>query len=306
MNANQCDEPDRVCRDGIYLRNVCLSYSNHQGNVLNGVDLCASRGQIYGLLGPSGCGKSTLIRCTLGLQKPDFGDVKLFNHPPSRTCIGIPGPNVGYMPQEIALYDLLSIHETITYFGHVFGLGRIQVYERTLELSNLLLLTDLRQEVGKLSGGQKRRVSFAVAVLNRPPLILLDEPTAGVDPLLRQRLWTYLLQLCARHECTVLITTHYIEEARRADRVGFMRKGRVLCEGSPTELLESHRATTLEQVFLKLCNRKRKSIIASASELVHFKQAYQREKMLNTSFEASSPRSQSGSPICPIVPSPIL
>lgn len=185
------------------------------------------------------------------------------------------------MPQEIALYEDLTIEEMLNYFGRIFQMSGEQVRRRSVELGALLQLPEAGRYVRTLSGGQQRRVSFAATIIHRPPLIILDEPTAGVDPLLREKIWRHLGELSRQQNCTILVTTHYIEEARRAAKIGFMRKGRILCEGNPRDLLDQHRVATLEEVFLRICVRKRKSTIATPDELLHFKHAYQLEKQLN-------------------------
>ncbi|KAL1442205.1 hypothetical protein MTO96_046509 [Rhipicephalus appendiculatus] len=230
--GNATSSPSRLVVD---VRGLRVSYGRGKSAVetLMGIDLSLPEGKIYGLLGPSGCGKTTLLRCIVGRLKPRHGSVHVFGHKPGQPGSYIPGPGVGYMPQELTLYPEFSIIETLTYFGRLFRIGRDVLQERTDFL--------------------KRRVSLAAALIHRPPLLILDEPTVGVDPLLRQSIWHYLVTLTHRESISVIITTHYIEEARLANLVGLMRQGRILAQAVPDDLMKQHGMLTLEDVFLKLC-----------------------------------------------------
>jgi ABC-type multidrug transport system ATPase subunit/ABC-type polysaccharide/polyol phosphate export permease len=231
--------------------------------ILSDVDMDIPVGQVYGLLGPSGCGKTSLLRCLVGCVKAARGQIRLFGRRPETFTGDLAGRCVGFMPQETALYEDLSIGETLSYFGRLYRLSSDATKARADELMTLLDMPEPSRNVSQLSGGQRRRVSFAVALLHRPALLVLDEPTAGVDPLLRERVWAHLLGLCESQRTAVLLTTQYIEETRRAHRVAFMRNGRIIVEQSPEILLSATRATTLEDAFLHIClaeKRIRKSI----------------------------------------------
>ena len=141
--------------------------------------------------------------------------------------------NVGYAPQEIALYNDLTIEETLLFHSRIHMMDKDTFIKKKKWLLNLLQLPDEKRLVGNCSGGQQRRVSLSVALLHSPSLLILDEPTVGVDPVLRQRIWEYLREI-ASMGVTILITTHYIEEARQADKIGLMRNGRLLVEGKTT------------------------------------------------------------------------
>lgn len=215
-------------------------------DVLQGLDMDVQSGSIYGLLGPSGCGKTTLLKVSLGFLSPESGVVSV---PPD-----IPGSGVGYSPQEIALYLDLTIHETFLFHGRLHGMSKAEIMKREDWLIRFLDLPEAGRQVGKLSGGQKRRVSLAAALLHEPKLLLLDEPTVGVDPELRARLWKHLREI-ADGGTTIVITTHYIDEAGQADRVGLMRNGVLLAQGDPSELMEKYAHNSLEETFLHLCKR---------------------------------------------------
>ncbi|OQR77411.1 ABC transporter G family member 20-like, partial [Tropilaelaps mercedesae] len=207
----------------------------------------------YGLLGPSGCGKTTLLRCIVGRKGPQSGQVRVFDQIPGTPGAFIPGPGVGYMPQELTLYPEFTIYETLLFFGKVFRMPSRIIEDRIQFLLKFLDLPEKGRLVKNLSGGQQRRVSLAAALIHKPPLLILDEPTVGVDPLLRQAIWNYLITLTREQGMTVIVTTHYIEEARQANIVGLMRSGRMLAQDEPERLLEDFNCDTLEEVFLQLC-----------------------------------------------------
>lgn len=180
---------------------------------------------------------------------------------------GVPGKRVGYMPQEIALYGEFTIKETMMYFGWIYGMQTSEIMERLHFLLNFLDLPSQNRLVKNLSGGQQRRVSFAVALMHDPELLILDEPTVGVDPLLRQSIWNHLIHITKAGQKTVIITTHYIEEARQAHTIGLMRTGRLLAEESPQVLLSMYRCQSLEDVFLKLSRSSGQATAASVEQM---------------------------------------
>lgn len=209
-------------------------------------------GAIYALLGPSGCGKTTLCNCITGRNKPTSGKVSVFNKTPGSSGSNIPGPIIGYMPQEISLFPDFTIEETLLFFSNLYRLDRRCAKDRVEFLVDFLELPDKKRMVANLSGGQQRRVSLAAALIHSPPLLILDEPTVGVDPVLRQVIWDYLVLLSTKEQLSIIITTHYIEEARAANVCGLMRQGRLLVEESPDFLMEKYKCPTLEAVFLQL------------------------------------------------------
>ncbi|EDS41694.1 abc transporter [Culex quinquefasciatus] len=234
--------------------------------VLSNLNMTVAKGTIYGLLGASGCGKTTLLSCIVGRKRLNQGEIWVLGGKPGTKGSGVPGKRVGYMPQEIALYGEFSIRETMMYFGWIFGMQTTEIRERLQFLLNFLDLPSETRLVKNLSGGQQRRVSFAVALMHDPELLILDEPTVGVDPLLRQSIWNHLVHITKAGQKTVIITTHYIEEARQAHTIGLMRSGRLLAEESPACLLSMYRCSSLEDVFLKL-SRKQGQQNAAPAEL---------------------------------------
>ncbi|KAL1130556.1 hypothetical protein AAG570_011802 [Ranatra chinensis] len=214
--------------------------------VLKGLNMNVPFGTIYGLLGPSGCGKTTLLNCIVGRVELDVGIIV------TRAKVKA---DVGYMPQDVALYSVLSIEETFKYYGRLYGMTFSEIERRTEQLVKLLDLPSEDRILETLSGGQQRRVSFALALIHDPQLLILDEPTVGLDPVLRQSIWEHLLKLASNGKKTIIITTHYIEEARQAHIIGLMRGGVLLCEDAPTQLMLTHNCDNLEQVFLQLSHK---------------------------------------------------
>ncbi|KAK9730736.1 ABC transporter [Popillia japonica] len=213
------------------------------------------RGSIYGLLGASGCGKTTLLSCIVGRKKLDSGDVWVLGGVPGTENSGVPGCRVGYMPQDINLVGEFTVKGAISYFGRILDMTDELIEERFKSLKKLLDLPPDDRMIKNCSGGQQRRVSFAAAMVHKPELLILDEPTVGLDPVLRDSIWNYLVEISQKENTAIVITTHYIEEAKQANYVGLMREGRLLAEDSPERLLNLFRCDTLEDVFLILCMR---------------------------------------------------
>uniref|UniRef100_A0A182R677 Uncharacterized protein n=1 Tax=Anopheles funestus TaxID=62324 RepID=A0A182R677_ANOFN len=223
--------------------------------VLNHLNMSVTRGSIYGLLGASGCGKTTLLSCIVGRKFLNDGEINVLGGTPGTAGSGVPGPRIGYMPQDIALVEEFSIKETIYYFGRIYGMSKEKIRERYKLLKHLLELPGDDRYVGNCSGGQQRRVSFAAAMVHEPELLILDEPTVGLDPLLREKIWQYLVETTSTSKMAVIITTHYIEEAKQAGFIGLMRNGILLAEDTPTNILERFSCTSLEEAFLNLCQK---------------------------------------------------
>ncbi|XP_035715073.1 ABC transporter G family member 23 isoform X1 [Folsomia candida] len=233
----------------VRVSNGCKSYSAGEP-VLKDMFMQVEHGKIYGLLGESGCGKTTLLKCIMGQIALDSGHISVLERDACRSREELL-TSIGHMPQEVALYPL-RIREIFEYFGTLQGLSKIEVGVRIRELSTVLNLEDGNLSVKTLSGGQLRRVSLAVALLNRPRLLILDEPTTGIDPLLRLGIWDYIGGLVVTLGTTVIVTTHYAEEARKCDKIGIMRRGRLICEDNPNNLLESYGTPILEVVLKSL------------------------------------------------------
>jgi ABC-2 type transport system ATP-binding protein len=210
---------------------------------LDGIDLGVPAGTIYALLGPNGSGKTTLIRSLVGLVKPDAGEVEVLGaRMPRRELLA----SIGYMTQSPALYMDLTVEENARFFARIHGSGDVEAALRFVEL------WDRRHSItANLSGGMRTRLSLACTLVHRPSLLLLDEPTVGVDPQLRAQLWDGLRAMAAEGT-TILVSSHVMDEAERADRLGLIRDGRLLAEGTVPELLAFAGVDRLEDAFLAL------------------------------------------------------
>ena len=214
---------------------------------LNGLDLQIRTGEIYGLLGPNGSGKTTFIRCVAGLLRPEAGSLTVLGGT-ARSAVS--AGRVGYMTQAPALYGELSIQENLRFFAALQGVPHAE--ERIEEALRMVELLDRSKSVvNTLSGGMRTRVSLAAALLHGPSLLLLDEPTVGVDPLLRQDFWAHFRRL-ASSGITMLVSSHVMDEASRCDRLGLIRGGVVLAEGSAGDLVARAGTRDLESAFLAL------------------------------------------------------
>ncbi|MGH2464826.1 MAG: ABC transporter ATP-binding protein [Candidatus Limnocylindrales bacterium] len=213
---------------------------------VDGIDLALPAGRIYGLLGPNGSGKTALIRLLVGLARPSSGSVTVLGMPmPSRELLA----RLGYMTQADGLYGELSVWENLSFFAAMSG----QHDKRALtEILEVVELQDRRDTpILELSGGMRRRLSLACALVHRPTLVFLDEPTVGVDPALRVQLWAHFRRLAAGGT-TLLVSSHVMDEGDRCDELIFVRAGRVLTTGSSTEIRRRAGTDDLESAFLAL------------------------------------------------------
>lgn len=223
---------------------------------LDGLDLTVPEGAFFGLLGPNGAGKTTLIRSIVGLTHPDSGAIRVFGLPAGEPRAYAGRRLIGYAPQDISLDRFVPVRRLLTLHGRYFGMSRADADARADEMLEVFDLTAKADALpSRLSGGMRRRLLLARALLHRPRLVILDEPTAGVDIELRSDLWGYIRRLHA-DGTTILLTTHYLEEAEElCERVAFIREGRVVAEGSPPGLRERFSAERLEDVYLQLVGR---------------------------------------------------
>lgn len=217
-----------------------------EGNaILANISVSLPAGKIIGLLGPSGAGKTTLIRAILGLQKASQGSITLLDLPAGDPAIN---SQVGYVTQSPSIYLDLTVRENLDYFAALLGAGPAQIREI---LDEVELAGQEDRLVGTLSGGQKTRVSLAVALLGSPKILLLDEPTVGLDPVLRQKLWLKFKQL-SNKGLTILVSSHVMDEAGKCDELLFIREGVLLAAGTPTAIIKRSQAADMDDAFLKL------------------------------------------------------
>lgn len=241
-------------KNAVEIKNLDKTYSSGT-HALKGITLNIPQGSFFGLLGPNGAGKSTLIHCLTGLAIPTGGTAVVFGHDVVNDYQEA-RKNIGLAPQEINLDWFLNVEDTLDFHGGYFGIRKAVRRERTEELLKDFSLLDKRKDRSIfLSGGMKRRVVLARALMHRPKLLILDEPTAGVDVELRLELWQYIKKI-NQQGTTVLLTTHYIEEAERlCDKIALINKGEIVQTGSSEQLKKHYRQKTLEDVYLKVVGR---------------------------------------------------
>ncbi len=209
-----------------------LTRSFGRTEALCGLNLDIRRGEIYGLVGPDGAGKTTTMRILCGIMEPTSGEVRILGEPPQRVR-----RHIGYMPQRFGLYEDLTVRENLLFYADLFGVKRA---ERDARLARLMSFSQLGpfqgRRAGHLSGGMKQKLALACALIHTPQVLLLDEPTCGVDPVSRRDFWRILYELL-REGVTLLVSTAYLDEAERCHRVGLLHRGRILDEGPPERIL---------------------------------------------------------------------
>ena len=230
----------------IQVQGVTKSFSKKV--VLKDINLDIKQGSIYGFIGPSGAGKTTLIKLIVGMDVPDEGSVYL---------LGKKMPNlnilqkIGYMAQSDALYEALTGKENLMFFASLFKLDKTEKQKRIAYAAQLVNLTaDLNKRVSAYSGGMKRRLSLAIALIQNPQVLILDEPTVGIDPELRLSIWNELLRLKNEEGKTIIVTTHVMDEAEKCDYIAMVRDGSFIASGTPRQLKDQYNVNSLDEVFL--------------------------------------------------------
>jgi ABC-2 type transport system ATP-binding protein len=231
----------------IQINNVSKSFGKK--TILSNVNLNIGKRQIYGLIGPSGAGKTTLVKMLVGMEEADEGVIEVLGH--QMPHLGVL-QEIGYMAQADALYNDLTGEENLRFFASLFSLNKNKQKERIAYASELVNLTqELRKKVSAYSGGMKRRLSLAVALIQDPKVLILDEPTVGIDPELRLSIWKELYRLKNEEQKTIIVTTHVMDEAEKCDCLSMVRDGIILTSGTPKELMSHYQVDRLEEVFLK-------------------------------------------------------
>jgi len=215
--------------------------------VLENINLDVKKGEILGLLGPSGSGKTTLIKAIVGMSEPSLGSVYVLETKmPSLAVVS----KIGYMAQSDALYEDLTALDNILFFASLYGMKGKFAKQRAIEVLELVLLQDEGKKLIKnFSGGMKRRLSLAIALVHKPEILILDEPTVGIDPVLRLQFWNEFERL-RKEGVTIIITTHVMDEAEHCDRLALIRNGGIIAIGTPNELKEKSGESTVEGAFL--------------------------------------------------------
>ncbi|WP_238883438.1 ABC transporter ATP-binding protein [Clostridium sp. YIM B02551] len=231
--------------DVVRISNLVKKYSNI--TVLNNINLTLNEGEIIGFIGPSGSGKTTLVKSIIGMEKVDNGAIELLGKKiPNLKVLN----DIGYMAQSDALYEELTGKENLEFFCKLYRLSKNQIKSRIEYTSKLVNLeNELSKKVSNYSGGMKRRLSLAISLIQDPKLLILDEPTVGIDPKLRFSIWEELKSLKADGK-TIILTTHVIDEAEKCDKLVLIREGNIIATGSVDELKQQFKVNTVEEIFL--------------------------------------------------------
>lgn len=231
----------------VCIRTQGVTRKFHDKEVLHGISLEVRHNEIFGLLGPSGSGKTTLVKMIAGIDEATSGEVEV---------LGIRMPKlsmmnrIGYMAQSDAMYNELTAKENLEFFGALFGLKGATMKRRIEEVMALVNLTDhLKRPVNAYSGGMKRRLSLAIALMHEPEVLIFDEPTVGIDPVLRKSIWDEFEDL-SQKGTTILVTTHVMDEADKCHRLGMVRDGHLIAVGTPEALKQETGSATIEEAFL--------------------------------------------------------
>lgn len=232
----------------VELHNISKSFKKKK--VIKPVSFQIEEQKIFGLLGPSGCGKTTLIKMIVGMMKMDEGEIIVLNSKvPNIALLS----QIGYMAQSDALYTELTGAQNLEFFAKLYKMSKSEQKDRIQYAAEIVQLTnDLNVPVSSYSGGMKRRLSLAIALIQNPKILILDEPTVGIDPVLKQSIWQELERLKNEEQKTIIITTHVMDEAERCDQLAMLRDGQIIAEGSPGQLKSQYEATTFDEVFLKV------------------------------------------------------
>ena len=250
---------NKAPKPAIQTKNASFNYRKIKA--VDKVSIEIPRGVSFGVLGPNGSGKTTFIRMLVGLLKPNSGTISTLGHPPSRKL----ARHIGYMPQLPALYSELSIGQNVDFFARIYGIkNRSQRQQLVKEAITMVGLWPRRKDsISKLSGGMKQRVSLACAIVHKPRLLFLDEPTVGVDPALRVKFWEYFRSLTEKG-VTIIISSHTMDDAAHCDSLAFLREGKVIATGSPEDLKHATGSTevSLEDAFLYFVQRKEENVVS--------------------------------------------
>lgn len=230
------------------------------------VSFCIRSGEIFGFIGSNGCGKSTTMKMLTGLLPATEGTASLFGNPVDPHDINT-RRRVGYMSQSFSLYSELTLRQNLVLHARLFGVAEPEIPKRVEQLAQRFGISDdLESMPDKLTLGSRQRLSLAAAMIHKPELLILDEPTSGVDPISRDRLWQLMIDLARDDKITIFISTHFMNEAARCDRISLMHSGRVLVIGTPKELVAERGVQNLEQVFIDYLKEADETKEASAGE----------------------------------------
>ena len=229
----------------IVLKNICHSFGDKQ--ILNNLDIIIPHGIVYGLLGPSGCGKTTTVKIMAGILEATKGSVHVLEKKmPNLDIMN----KIGYMAQSDALYQTLTGEENLSFFSSLYGMKKNILKQRITEVLDFMNLTEHQhKQVSSYSGGMKRRLSLAMSLIHEPEVLILDEPTVGIDPVLRKIIWEQLY-LLAKNGITIVVTTHVMDEADKCHQLAMIREGSLIAQGSPQFLQQNINANSIEEAFI--------------------------------------------------------
>ncbi|GHI89015.1 ABC transporter ATP-binding protein [Streptomyces xanthophaeus] len=255
MMNNQADGPPSPGPAAVHAQDLTVRRGTGRTprTVIDSIAFDVPRGRITGLLGPSGCGKSTLMRAVVGSQSHVTGTLDVLGRPSGHPELR---SRIGYVTQAPSVYDDLTVRQNLDYFAAVLDPGRAAADRRAEAVTRAITDVDLTTRAdalaGNLSGGQRSRVSLAVALLGTPDLLVLDEPTVGLDPVLRRDLWNLFHRITATRGATILVSSHVMDEAERCHELLLMREGRILAQDTPDALRTRTHCATVEEGFLRL------------------------------------------------------
>lgn len=229
--------------------NVSVKYDKHI--ILKNINMSINEGEIIGLLGPSGAGKTTLVKAIIGMKAVSMGEIMVLGETmPTLKIVS----DLGYMAQSDALYDDLCGIDNVLFFGELYGIKGKVAKQRAMDVLTLVNLeSDANKLVKNYSGGMKRRLSLAIALVHSPKLLILDEPTVGIDPVLRKKFWDEFHRI-KEAGGTIIVTTHVMDEAYKCDKLALIRNGQIISEGSPDEIISASGTKTIEEAFLYYSN----------------------------------------------------
>lgn len=249
--------------NAIEVKNLSKKFGSF--TAVDNISFDVPKGKIFGFLGPNGSGKSTTIRMLCGVLTPTDGTASVLGYDIKKESEKIK-QNIGYMSQRFSLYEDLTVSENLGFYAGIYGLSKAEREERKKAIIAMAGLTGREKNITKnLSGGWKQRLALGCALIHKPKLLVLDEPTAGVDPVSRRIFWEMIYTL-AKQGITILVTTHYMDEASSCDLLSFIFNGKIMATGTPKELVEKEQVNNLEDVFIKYVEKSTNQKIETSFE----------------------------------------
>ncbi|GFZ34240.1 ABC transporter ATP-binding protein [Clostridium zeae] len=253
--------------NAIEVNGLTKKFGNY--TAVDNISFNVPEGKIFGFLGPNGSGKSTTIRMLCGVLTPTDGSAQILNYDVTKNVSKVK-QNIGYMSQKFSLYEDLTVNENLDFYAGIYGLTSKQRNERKKGIISMAGLTGREHVLTRnLSGGWKQRLALGCALIHKPKILILDEPTAGVDPVSRRIFWQMIFTL-AKQGITILVTTHYMDEAQSCDNIAFIFNSKLIALGTPEELIKQENASNLEDVFIKYVEKSTNQKVQSSFEDLKF------------------------------------